>query len=81
MNYPTIAEVIAADQEQVSLWWHSLSDPKTPFEGTRDGPSLQEGLRDRRIRTTTTAGLDHWKGSMLESLQATVTLRNQRPAL
>jgi len=37
VNYPTIAEVIAADQEQVSLWWHSLSDPKTPFEGTRDG--------------------------------------------
>ena len=32
LNYPTIAEVIAADQEQVSLWWHSLSDPKTPLE-------------------------------------------------
>ena len=32
VNYPTIAEVIAADQEQVSLWWHSLSDPKTPLE-------------------------------------------------
>ena len=32
LNYPTIAEVIAADQEQVCLWWHSLSDPKTPLE-------------------------------------------------
>jgi len=32
VNYPTIAEVIAADQEQVSLWWYSLSDPKTPLE-------------------------------------------------
>jgi hypothetical protein len=32
VNYPTIAEVIAADQEQVSFWWHSLSDPKTPLE-------------------------------------------------
>ena len=32
MTYPTIAEVIAADQEQVSFWWHSLSDPKTPLE-------------------------------------------------
>jgi hypothetical protein len=32
LNYPTIAEVIAADQEQVSFWWHSLSDPKTPLE-------------------------------------------------
>jgi hypothetical protein len=32
LNYPTIAEVIAADQEQACLWWHSLSDPKTPLE-------------------------------------------------
>ena len=32
VNYPTIAEVIVANQEQVSLWWHSLSDPKTPLE-------------------------------------------------
>jgi len=32
VNYPSIAEVVAADQEQVSLWWHSLSDPKTPLE-------------------------------------------------
>ena len=32
LNYPTIAEVIGADREQVSLWWHSLSDPKTPLE-------------------------------------------------
>ena len=32
LDYPTIAEVIAADQEQVCLWWHSLSDPKTPLE-------------------------------------------------
>jgi hypothetical protein len=32
MKYPSIAEVVAADQEQVSVWWHSLSDPKTPAE-------------------------------------------------
>ena len=32
MNYPTVAEVVTADQEQVSFWWHSLPDPKTPFE-------------------------------------------------
>jgi hypothetical protein len=31
-QYPTIAEVIAADQEQVSFWWHLLPDPKTPLE-------------------------------------------------
>jgi hypothetical protein len=30
--YPTIAEVIAADQEQVSRWWNFLPDPKTPLE-------------------------------------------------
>ena len=32
VQYPTIAEVIAADQEQVSFWWHVLLDPKTPLE-------------------------------------------------
>ena len=32
MKYPSIAEVVAADQEQVSVWWHFLSDPKTPAE-------------------------------------------------
>jgi len=32
VHYPTIAEVIAADQEQVSLWWNFLPDPKTPLE-------------------------------------------------
>ena len=32
VKYPTIAEVIAADQEQVSFWWHLLPDPKTPLE-------------------------------------------------
>jgi hypothetical protein len=30
MNYPTTAEVIAADQDQISLWWHFLQDPETP---------------------------------------------------
>jgi hypothetical protein len=30
--YPTIAEVIAADQEQVSFWYNFLPDPKTPLE-------------------------------------------------
>jgi hypothetical protein len=30
MNYPTTAEVIAADHDQISLWWHFLQDPETP---------------------------------------------------
>jgi hypothetical protein len=32
MKYPSIAEVIAADQEYVSFWWNFLPDPKTPAE-------------------------------------------------
>jgi hypothetical protein len=28
MEYPTVAEVIAADQERISFWWHFLPDPK-----------------------------------------------------
>lgn len=32
MEYPTVAEVIAADQERVSFWWHFLPDPKTPAQ-------------------------------------------------
>ena len=32
MKYPNIAEVIAADQEQVSFWWNFLPDPQTPAE-------------------------------------------------
>jgi len=32
MKYPSIAEVIAADQEHVSFWWNFLPDPKTPAE-------------------------------------------------
>ena len=32
MHYPTVAEVVAADREQVSFWWHFLPDPKSPIE-------------------------------------------------
>jgi hypothetical protein len=32
MKYPSIGEVIVADQERVSFWWHFLPDPKTPTE-------------------------------------------------
>ena len=32
MHYPTVAEVVAADREQVSFWWHLLPDPKSPIE-------------------------------------------------
>jgi len=32
MKYPSIGEVIVADQERVSFWWHFLPDPKTPAE-------------------------------------------------
>ena len=32
MKYPSIAEVIAADQEHVSFWWNFLPDPKTTAE-------------------------------------------------
>jgi hypothetical protein len=30
MNYPTTADVIAADQDQISVWWYFLRDPETP---------------------------------------------------
>ena len=32
MKYPNIAEVIGADREQVSFWWHFMPDPETPAE-------------------------------------------------
>lgn len=32
MNYPSAAEVIAADQPQISFWWAFLPDPQTPAE-------------------------------------------------
>ena len=32
MHYPTVAEVVAADQGQVSFWWHFLPNPKSPIE-------------------------------------------------
>jgi hypothetical protein len=32
MNYPTIAEVVIADREQICLWWKSLRSPETPME-------------------------------------------------
>jgi len=32
MKYPSIGEVIVADQERMSFWWHFLPDPKTPAE-------------------------------------------------
>jgi hypothetical protein len=32
VEYPSVAEVIAADQERISFWWHFLPDPKTPAQ-------------------------------------------------
>jgi hypothetical protein len=32
MKYPTVAEVVAADQEQISFWWLFLQEPETPAE-------------------------------------------------
>ena len=32
MSYPTIAEVVRADREQVCWWWSSLQSPETPME-------------------------------------------------
>jgi hypothetical protein len=32
MKYPTVAEVVAADPEQVCFWWCILPDPDTPEE-------------------------------------------------
>jgi hypothetical protein len=29
---PTVAEVVAADREQVAFWWCFLPEPKTPEE-------------------------------------------------
>lgn len=32
MSYPTIAEVVKADREQIGRWWSSLPSPETPME-------------------------------------------------
>lgn len=32
MQYPTIAEVVAADREQICIWWSSLKSPETPMQ-------------------------------------------------
>jgi hypothetical protein len=32
VEYPSVAEVITADQERISFWWHFLPDPKTPAQ-------------------------------------------------
>ena len=32
MNYPSIAEVVRADREQVCGWWKLLKSPETPME-------------------------------------------------
>ena len=60
MNYPTVAEVVAANQERVSFWWHSLPDPKTPIEEHvldlifkkfyANGGSIERELRKLKVR-------------------------------
>jgi len=48
MKYPSIGEVIVADQERVSFWWHFLPDPKTPAEeqsGAFIRPELAKRVR------------------------------------
>jgi hypothetical protein len=32
VEYPSIAEVVAADREQVAFWWRFLPEPNTPEE-------------------------------------------------
>ena len=32
MEYPSIAEVVKADREQICRWWTSLETPQTPME-------------------------------------------------
>jgi hypothetical protein len=32
MEYPTIAEVVKADREQICRWWSSLETPQTPMD-------------------------------------------------
>jgi hypothetical protein len=32
MEYPTIAEVVKADREQICRWWSFLETPQTPME-------------------------------------------------
>jgi hypothetical protein len=61
MNYPTTAEVVAADQDQISLWWHSLQDPETPEQERMmdliftkyyvSGGFIEPGLRKPAIRS------------------------------
>ena len=61
MNYPTVAEVVVADQGQVSLWWHYLPDPKTPIEERvmdlifkkfySNGGFIRPELRELKVRS------------------------------
>ena len=32
MKYPTVAEVVSADNEQIAFWWHFLQEPESPAE-------------------------------------------------
>lgn len=32
MQYPTIAEVVRADREQICRWWTTLTPPETPMQ-------------------------------------------------
>jgi hypothetical protein len=32
LTYPTIADVVKADHEQICRWWKSLESPETPQE-------------------------------------------------
>lgn len=32
MIYPTVAEVVKADHEQICRWWSLLDSPETPYQ-------------------------------------------------
>ena len=60
MDYPTVAEVVAANREQVSFWWHFLPEPKTPVEERvlslvfkkfcANGGLIEPELRELKVR-------------------------------
>ena len=61
MDYPTVAEVVAANREQVSIWWHFLPEPKTPVEECvlnlifkkfyANGGFIRPELRELKVRS------------------------------
>ena len=67
MNYPTVAEVVAADQGQISLWWCFLPDPKTPVEERvmdlifkkfyANGGFIGPELRELKVRSPKSANM------------------------